>query len=469
MIEISAKAADDLVAASEALVENIVVWLQKSHEETIADLANVGMDGIPAKNGHLLSDEEVMVQFSGAFTAALDGTQYRERLSPNDVYREFKRLFSERLIYGGVAVSRRAVLKYFRESINICAGRTGQARRYIACNICHFDTPITIDLGVVRFIPAEMALKILDDSMATVPDQLADMQKEHRWAGPPQRRIDALRGHYQAFDWAAEVSISGFDTKRGLEHAYRLAQGGLDFLHLLIGAPYSDRMRLDWKLLDADRPASFAILADGTPATTVNYRSTSRHLDDGWWDSVKENAGKDGVELFRLVIERANDPDHIHVLARRYMDALTWYGDAVREKVSVSRLLKFVMAVELLIGTSEKVDISRKLSRRGASLLFMRNYGDLHELYRKLLTIYDARSAVVHGSISPRDGADSGILVAAEDISRSLLIEALSVFGRKAFNEGAVSQRRVRKFFDSIEEGAVAAYGKGFPEIGDDP
>ena len=456
---------DELTSATIALIANIVGWLEKPREEVIASLGKFGLDSIPSKkSGHLISDEAAMTRISRAFFRELQQNAYNLRVSHSDAYRQFKIQISERLIYGGEVANRRNVLRCFRFALEHCVEKTGTITRYIACNISHGDEPKEIDFGIVRFIRSERALEILQEALARFPDQFAHLQAEHRWDGPPQKRIDALLGHYSAFDWTAEVLVEGFDRERSIEHSYRLAQCALDFIHLLIGAPYSDRMRLDWNLLDADRPAKFAIAADGQLMTLINYRSTSRHIADDWWDQVKNNAGEGGVDIFRTAIERGNSVVKTHDLAKRYVDALTWYGDAVREKIQASRL-KFTISMELLVSAGETTSVSRRFARRGAAILFLRGYGDLLSLYEAFLRVYDARSAVAHGSSSPREFVSYDALVEAEDLSRSILLEMLSAFGSQGFDEGAVSQKKVRRFYEGIERRALLAYGKPFPEL----
>ena len=40
-------------------------------------------------------------------------------------------------------------------------------------------------------------------------------------------------------------------------------------------------------------------------------------------------------------------------LARRFLDAAAWYGEAVRDEFPASRLVKYVIAIERIVATSK--------------------------------------------------------------------------------------------------------------------
>jgi hypothetical protein len=275
----------------------------------------------------------------------------------------------------------------------------------------------------------------------------------HRPSGPrrwdPLSHLAEIEQHFSSFGWAAEVVVKGFDTEMGDAQARRLAQAALDCLHLLVGGRWSSRMRLDGDLWDATRPATFGISAKGELSFTINYRSTSYSLGESWWQQVQSNAGPNGRDLLGLAIERAICPAPTP-LSRRFMDSLAWYGDAIREKATASRIVKFVTAMETALATRTETDLAEGLSARGAALMWLVQGRDFKTLRQRLKSIYNVRSRIVHGDTVLTARELDKALGRAEYLSREVLCSALQLFGREGLEAPKVSAKKIEKNFAKI-------------------
>ena len=98
------------------------------------------------------------------------------------------------------------------------------------------------------------------------------------------------------------------------------------------------------------------------------------------------------------------DPSLQRPLSARLVDALKWYGEAVREEPSASRIVKAVTAIERLVMTGDKYKITDKVAKRSAMLLCGTGLEkDFYQAVERMKHFYDLRSGLAHGRLSPFD------------------------------------------------------------------
>ena len=112
-------------------------------------------------------------------------------------------------------------------------------------------------------------------------------------------------------------------------------------------------------------------------------------------------------------------------LARRFIDASAWYGEAVRDKFPASRMIKYMTAVERIVTTKNEEGLSETISRRGAALLTMGGIGNFQTDAKRIKVAYDKRSELIHGSTSPSEQKMGVALREAEFLSRKILLCSL--------------------------------------------
>lgn len=143
-------------------------------------------------------------------------------------------------------------------------------------------------------------------------------------------------------------------------------------------------------------------------------------------------------------------------LARRFIDAVTWYGEAVRDKFAASRLVKYVIAMERLLITA-KTDrggddkIAEVFRTRGAALTSKEGRAAHQAEIGRYKKVYDLRCDLVHGSRSPSEKGLAEGLINAEWLARSCLISFLQIFSKK-LNEEKLSDNRLDNAFSKLIE-----------------
>lgn len=123
-------------------------------------------------------------------------------------------------------------------------------------------------------------------------------------------------------------------------------------------------------------------------------------------------------------------------LQRRFLDALHWYGQAIRDETPAGRLVKLTAVLERLTIAKKRSGGHTSLVVKRAGLL-AKGYKDftIHGARKAAFECYDWRSRLVHGSHSPYDPRVRTAAAEATGFVRWCVIEAL-VFYRYLHEHG---------------------------------
>lgn len=263
---------------------------------------------------------------------------------------------------------------------------------------------------------------------------------------------DSLR-YYRTFNWVAEVDVKGCDKKTSTVIAGRAVTSALDCLHLILGARWTDRMRVGGPSIHRDIRANLSISASGDLNFEVSHSLAGLgqlNFEDGWSELLTTPYIKRSLELCGVALEAAVDPDLERPLSRRFLDAAQWFGEASRDDSASTRVVKYVTALERMVMTGEEAITSHISERVAALCLQMAMTADRETWRKKATTAYDLRSKLVHGSISPRaPKVERGVSLCAE-LGEATLLSAINAFGEKGLRDDAVSSKRLGRWFGEL-------------------
>lgn len=210
--------------------------------------------------------------------------------------------------------------------------------------------------------------------------------------------------YYDAFTWVAEVKILNCDPAISEERAQLAVTAALDTLHVVFSESHTHRMAVGGPTMAADRRAHIHLNANDRLCSSASSAATSAvGFPEDWGKFLKDDTI---IHMFRgagKAIEPIVNPSAQSPLGLRFVDAASWYGQAVREAPAASRVIKAMTALERLVVTREE-NIAATLSARGAALAFdPEKDKSLADLKAQLSKCYDLRSRLVHGSLSPFD------------------------------------------------------------------
>lgn len=278
------------------------------------------------------------------------------------------------------------------------------------------------------------------------------VEKEEEWRRDYSRRLmaNALK-FYRQFDWVAEVTVKGCDSKTSEIVAERTVISALDCLHLIFGAQSSYKMRVGGPALRTDRRAGIRIGEDGK---MYPYGSTSWagqvNFPDGWSECLVDPGFTQVLSLSSIALEAAVDPDLARPISRRFLDAAQWFGEASRDNRPATRIVKYATALERMVMTDEKDNIASSVSERVAALCCDHDASDRQKWRDDASHMYDFRSRLVHGSISPTDPKIENEVWSAAHICREALLNALAALGEDALKVDKVSTKRLAKWYGQI-------------------
>lgn len=263
--------------------------------------------------------------------------------------------------------------------------------------------------------------------------------------------------YYRNFQWVAEVEIVNcdFDTSKAL--AEEVVTAALNCLHMLLGTSWTGRMRVGGVNIRSDHRAMLTLSPSGELEPTLSSTGFGEvTFPDGWFAKLLDSNFEYWQTLFAVALESIVCPELERPLSRRFLDAAQWFGEATRDEGPATRTIKFVTALERMLMTEERDDVTSLVAERVAALCFNTEVGSRDVWREKTRAAYDLRSRLVHGSISPRaPEVRRGASVAAE-VAEAALLRAIEAFGVEGLQAKSMTSKRTSEWFRRLLQWADA-------------
>ena len=283
---------------------------------------------------------------------------------------------------------------------------------FVPCVVFLDKVPDQFEIGPVKFIWMKDFLE--DNSEMIVSPE------------PELVRRDLIP-YYSRFPWVAQITVPQCDKPTSCARASTAIEGALDALRLLIGERYTARFRQRHTPVALTETASLRRDSKGQIGFSINREWQDRHAPDKWYEKLRQHAGQ-YLALTGNALRGLQDPSTASHLTLRFLDSLNWYGQAVKESHSASAIVKYVAALERVTMTKEYEDIAKTLSRRTALLCAKGDKLKYTKQYALARDIYNWRSKLMHGSISPSHKDLSAIRSKASGLTRFTLLAAVDYF-----------------------------------------
>lgn len=322
---------------------------------------------------------------------------------------------------GGETVSDKAISRMLRDAVRAASVDIRDRTYYLPCHLSTQPSEHDIEIGPVRFIGRRKADAILRKALLTYRK---DEPEEYRQDRP--FILQAMR-YYRGFRWFAEVTVERADAKRAETLAGQAVSSALDCLQLIIGARNSQRMKIGGLPSHYERSAVLSL----SPAGALSYSSTTSYLGevalpDDWPAQLRDGEEAVGCKRAGHAVAQILAAEAEHPMARRFLDAAQWFGEAVRDGSPPTRIIKFVTAIERLVLTGRFQDVAESVSDRVAALvtgmIAGQNFAENKAAFKR---VYGIRSELVHGSISPSSAKVKQSLRLAADFAEFSLLRAL--------------------------------------------
>jgi hypothetical protein len=176
---------------------------------------------------------------------------------------------------------------------------------------------------------------------------------------------------------------------------------------------------------------------------------------DGWSVQLEESNRRTLLELCGNALEAAVDPDLERPISQRFLEAARWFGEGARDDRASTSAVKYVTALERMVMTDERRDITSTLSERVAALSAS-DPEDRATWQAKAREAYEFRSRLVHGSMSPTASAASRGAALGAELAEVTLLRFLSAAGATGLRQDDISTARLTAWFDALTAAAPA-------------
>jgi hypothetical protein len=305
----------------------------------------------------------------------------------------------------------------------------------VPCRVVHDAEPEAFEIGSVQFVRSKIFFETAQ-------------QNGHISSETVNSPI--VISNLQTAPWIAVATYRSLDPKLGSERVLKAVHAALDLLAALLDPYRGDRMTTDAHASQATSTVSFARDEDGQWQLSWSKRALQTSLGDGWYDYLREQLGwfaeMGGKAVAGLLTRHQPFP-----LELRFLDGLHWLGLACREVSPANRIAACVFALERLSMTRDVEDlgkIARSFAQRTVVLAREFRGYQTSEWFQALLELYEVRSRLAHGDISPNDTSINQHAGFALTATRAALLGSLAVYA--SLSNGQGSDGDLRGYFERM-------------------
>jgi hypothetical protein len=338
----------------------------------------------------------------------------------------------------------------------IMQARSGHAviRHHVPCIITSDRFPEIFHVGPIEFRPSTVFLAHQADAFERYQrDNVSDGQSTRSDPLVLETLAAGAREFYARFPWVASVSVSSSNPKVSEQRATNAIDAALDVLRLFFPEPFASRLRRARSLAHVRKSAAITATEAGDIDIAMVYASDSA---PAWLEGVLEHYGdhiRGAGEWLVAHVQHGTDTG----LQRRYLDALHWYGQAIRDDTPAGRLVKLMAVLErLTIARVRPGGIRSVVVKRGALLAQGYNNYSLRDARKAVNESYEWRSRLVHGSDSPYDPRVREAAASATALIKWCVLEALAFF-RHLHGRGLFGDEDLEEGYERWAAGLVAA------------
>ena len=305
---------------------------------------------------------------------------------------------------------------------------------FIPCRLFDGGGPTGLAVGPVMFLRTISFRETHAEAIATDPEFAALFERD-----------------FAPWDWTAEVTVRGCDRIISRERALKAADGALDMMRLFAGGEASRPLgRAGAPGLPAVMPAG--LWADSTGRLhPVRAEGAGPAAETGWLKRAHDHAGRDWLDRAGRCLEPLTNPALNWPLADRFREAASWFGEGVTETYRAARIVAFVTAIERAVVPGDHADVWRAVTRRAAILAQDAEGGSVEEWLDRAEKVYEIRSQITHGGVSPFAPEAGALEPAAAELACAALHGALAFYEELGLAKAGVSADRLEKKFRSLE------------------
>ncbi len=470
------------LADIEFICERVIWSLKLKPEELMQHVREHRMDAFhtipnPKNGGMIIIGREAAQRFSDIATRFLASQPDKKaRANHTEFVEKLRNEFSRRFLQDGREVDQANVDRMISAAYKAAARDFEAARHFIPCALFFSEGVKSFDVGPVKFVHESEFFASNKDEFANLPEKIksrhqarvaAEIEKGFPAANAASAEqsaklanhlVDGLLTSFREFNWFAVVDVPPCEAKVSYERALFAVKGALNIIKLLLGAQYTYRLRTAEDHGHAVKAAKLKRKADGELEISLSTTPTDNTVGENWLQALTNQSGSFFALAAHVLTQCAglDKPPH---LCARFIDALYWFGDAIAERSPAAKIVKFVSAIERIAGTGLENDSTGK--PRGVTDIVTVRAAILHsnatgvsfaDSKREIAQIYDCRSDLVHGSISPFDESVAAQVVKTHEGTRMIVLVALDFFNSIGLDDATLTEKDLRRRYQELEK-----------------
>ncbi len=226
---------------------------------------------------------------------------------------------------------------------------------------------------------------------------------------------------FRNYPWVATVSVANCDHKTGIEVAERTVALAINSIRVILGASYTDGLRLAWFPINPHRTAKMWVDSKGCVHVSISSKADGPVGFENWHDGLTISNGNELATFGSALNSLVACAPVIH-LQQRFLDAINWYGDAAADPEPTASIVKYVSAIERLLFGARQKETTKQFVSRLKALWNGFACDEKNLVGDKADKIYKARSGLLHGSMSPRSKEIHSLVRQSEELARLTIL-----------------------------------------------
>lgn len=400
----------------------------------------------PDGRGHLSCGIEAERRFGILADRVLEyEPQLSGRLSRSKTKDRVVAAFVQRVLREKKEVDAGTAEQILRDVSEGCKASLRTAEHFVPCVLFLYGGPDEFSIGPVTFSRRVAFFRSRRASLkksvhASIQSNIEQVERAVEGGFPRDRATTSeqsrhfIRGlqaralkTFRQYPWIARVQVSECDHETGEDVAERAVGLAINSMRILLGARHTDRIRLAWSRSDALQTARMWAGPDGIFHVGVGSRADGQVGVENWYEGLTLSGGFElkafGSAFTPLVT--CTPIRHVH---QRILDAVNWFGDAATDPEPTASIVKYVSAIERAVFGSWQQGRTKDFASRLEALWKAYDCDGQETVGAEAREIYEARSRLLHGAVSPRDAGVDRLAVLSEKISRLTILCVLQLY-----------------------------------------
>lgn len=366
---------------------------------------------------------------------------------------------STRFLKNGNIVDKAAVQAGLAAAVKRSTSECVNITHFIPCTVVSDENPRIFSIGPVTFRRRADFLEqqapafehYIESFIEVRPTASADEAKDEG-----RSFVADTTAYFDHFGWVAEITIENCTPKISKDLARQSLQAALDVLRLMLGEEYADHLTMEGPPLGVVKTAELSMV-DNKIDISLGRSWPGRTLGADWWPKIVERFTEERLAGAGRAIEMLTKLERDKPLCQRLLDAITWFGQAVTEQQPAAKVVKFVNGIERVTQCGKSDKVTETVCERAAALAFDYHSGDREHWLARMKDLYDVRSRLVHGSMSPFDVEAVSATREAEQLATWILCRAIDFFIDLGLEDSSWSPDRLDQQYQLLTAWAANA------------